>query len=389
MVLEEVILEPTQLFIEISEADKSSAWQQTQASATPASRWNAYLNKIALDALLPWLQEEQDNKVKVWQGSNALASFWELVNGTSVTIDDTRLLLVPSETTDLDELRIPQEWVDIPNWAADYYLAVQINLDDNYVRVWGYCSHLQLKKAENYDASDRTYALDENKLIGDLSVLWLTREFCPNEVTKAELAPIAEISPEQAKNLTERLSNPEVLMPRMAIPFQYWAALIANDGNRNRLANKRRGQVDATSVVDWLKASAANLVEEFGWRQVEFQPSAVGARGEAATVERSIALAKQLTIAGGRYELRILPLGNPAERIWGFELRSLVTGGRIPAGFKLRLLGDNLKPFEGNEDVAVNPVEQLYLQVALEAGEGLVWEIEPKPENYQQEMLYF
>jgi len=24
---------------------------------------------------------------------------------------------------------VPQEWVDIPEWAADYYLAVQVNPD--------------------------------------------------------------------------------------------------------------------------------------------------------------------------------------------------------------------------------------------------------------------
>jgi hypothetical protein len=391
MVLEETILEPTQLFIEISETDKATAWQQSRNSATPASRWNAYLNQISLNALLPWLQEEQDSKAKAWSSKSSLDSFWELVNGTSITLDGKRLLLVPSETIDLTELKVPQEWVDLPSWAADYYLAVQVNLDDNYLSVWGYCTHQQLKNNRNYDASDRTYTIEEDELIGDLSVLWLSRQFCPNEVTKAEVASIADISSEQARNLIERLGNADLLVPRLAIPFQYWAALLENDASRNSLVNKRRGQQQPSpvSIVDWFKASAANLVEEFGWRQVEFQPSAVGARGEAATVERPIALAKQLAIAGQAYELRILPLGTPEQRIWGFELRSLLPGGRIPAGYKLRLLTEELESFEGNENVAKKAVEQLYLEVSLEAGEGLVWEIEPTPENYQRETLRF
>jgi Protein of unknown function (DUF1822) len=389
MVLEEVILEPTQLFIEISEAEKSTAWQQTKSSATPTSRWNAYLNQISLNAFLPWLQEDRDETAKATHSKNALSSLWELVNGTSITMDGKRLLLVPSENYDLDELRVPQEWLDIPSWAADYYLGVQVNLDDNYIRVWGYCSHQQLKKAENYDGCDRSYTLGEDDLIKDLSVLWLSQEFCPNEVTKAEIAPIAAISPEQVKNLTNRLGSADLLMPRLAVPFQYWAAIVENEATRQTLVNKRRGQQELPSVVDWLKASAANLVEEFGWRQVEFQPSVVGARGENATLERPVALAKKLAIAGQPYELRILPLTNGEQRIWGFELRSLLPGGLIPAGYKLRLLTEELASFEGNEEVAKKPVEQLYLEVVLETGEGLVWEIEPTPENCEREILWF
>jgi hypothetical protein len=390
MVLEEVILEPTQLFIEISEAEKSTAWQQTKSSATPTSRWNAYLNQISLNAFLPWLQEERNETAKATNSKNALASLWELVNGTSVTLDGKRLLLVPSEASDFDELRVPQEWVDIPSWSADYYLGVQVNLDDNYIRVWGYCSHQQLKNSENYDGRDRSYTLAEDDLIEDLSVLWLSQEFCPNEVTKAEIAPIAAISPEQAKNLTERLGNADLLMPRLAIPFQYWAALIENDATRQKLVNKRRGQQELPSVVDWLKASAANLVEEYGWRQVELQPSVVGARGESATLERpTMALAKKMAIAGQSYELRILPLTNGDRRIWGFELRSLLPGGLVPTGYKLRLLTEELESFEGNEEVASKPVENLYLEVVLETGEGLVWEIEPTPDNFEREILWF
>jgi hypothetical protein len=34
-------------------------------------------------------------------------------------------------------------------------------------------------------------------------------------------------------------------------------------------------------------------------------------------------------------------------------------------------------------------VEQLYIEVALEPGEGIVWEIEPLPDNYDREILKF
>uniref|UniRef100_A0ACD5H266 Uncharacterized protein n=1 Tax=Desertifilum tharense IPPAS B-1220 TaxID=1781255 RepID=A0ACD5H266_9CYAN len=39
--------------------------------------------------------------------------------------------------------------------------------------------------------------------------------------------------------------------------------------------------------------------------------------------------------------------------------------------------------------MALTAADLLFVDVALESGEGLVWEIEPFPENYQQEILRF
>ena len=61
----------------------------------------------------------------------------------------------------------------------------------------------------------------------------------------------------------------------------------------------------------------------------------------------------------------------------------------IPQGFTLRLLTENGKEFLGNEDIAITAVESLYLEVALDPGEGLIWEIEPTPEDYRSQVLYF
>ena len=78
-----------------------------------------------------------------------------------------------------------------------------------------------------------------------------------------------------------------------------------------------------------------------------------------------------------------------ANNVWRFELSSLAPGGLIPTGVTLRLLTEDLQPFENNEDTATAPVEQLYIEVALESGEGIVWEIEPTPEDYDREILRF
>lgn len=75
--------------------------------------------------------------------------------------------------------------------------------------------------------------------------------------------------------------------------------------------------------------------------------------------------------------------------VWRFELRNLTVGAAIPGGFKLRLLTEDLQPFPNNENIAIAAIEQLYVEVALLPGKGIVWEIEPLPENYVREILRF
>ncbi|AFZ35646.1 protein of unknown function DUF1822 [Stanieria cyanosphaera PCC 7437] len=386
------LFNPTDLVLEFSDKIKQEAWRDSQAAATPTSRWQVYLNQVALSAVLPWLREEQTRAVKV-ASQASLASIWEVVNGTSLAVGDHKLVIIPSEADDLSEIRVPQEWVDLPQWTGDYYLAVQVNLDDNYVRVWGYTTHQKLKTVGQYQASDRTYSLTEDHLITDLDVLLLAWELCPEEVTQVEVAALPAMSATQANNLIQRLGNVDILLPRMAIPFQFWAALIKPESWRKRLVQQRRGLPVKGSVVEWLKTEVANVVEEFGWRQVEFQPSMVGARGANNVIDEfdapsEIALAKQLTIANQPYELKIIPL-DLEDGLWRFELRSLALGGLIPAGTILRLLTEDLEAFEGNEDIATTAVEELALEVGLEAGEGLVWQVIPTPENYEPEILKF
>jgi hypothetical protein len=100
-------------------------------------------------------------------------------------------------------------------------------------------------------------------------------------------------------------------------------------------------------------------------------------------------LSRQLVIAGQTYELRIIPINNLLGGIWRFELCNASPGGCIPGGFKLRLLTEDRQPFENNEDVATTASERLYVEVELGSGEGLVWETEPIPENYDMEILRF
>ncbi|MEB3277599.1 MAG: DUF1822 family protein [Lyngbya sp.] len=284
-----LLAEATQLRLEISPTLSDQAWQQSQPYSTPSRRWSAYLNQLCLDTLVPWLQEEYDSVV---QSETLLPNLWELVEGAVITLaDQTRLILIPSETIDTDEFRVPQEWVDIPSWIGDYYLAVQVNPDEQSVKVWGYTTHAHLKTEGRYNWRDRTYSLDGSELIGDLNVLWVARQFCPTEQTRSPIAPLSRLTPVEAENLVQRLSRPDVLVPRLAIPFERWAALLEyNQGQP--LSQQRQGQ-GAIDLSRWLE----NLFET-GWQSIEalFPQRESNAVIFRRTAQREVQRIKQISI---------------------------------------------------------------------------------------------
>lgn len=383
------LFDPVHCYVPLSTSALNEAWQQSQVGATPASRWNAYLNQVTLDAVLAWLKAERTVQTKAYPNRAAVPSFWELVNGTAICWNQTRMVLVPNEAIDMSEIRVPQEWVDIPSWMADYYLGVTVSPDDLHLRIWGFCTHQQLKHPKNYDDGDRTYAIAEADLMTDLSVLWTAIALNLQETTQAAIAPLPALSLAQAQTLLQRLSNPAIIRPRLAIPFAQWGALLEHGGWRQQLAAQRQKQPESHSIFQWLQTGVTQLAQQLGWEQVDFRPSFAQARGAEGTTETATALTRPLAIAERPYELRVLPFGTIDARIWRIELRSLSVGGQIPTGFTLRLLSESLQPFADNEDTAITPVDQLYVDVTLEPGEGLVWEVEPMPENYDREILRF
>ncbi|MBW4635223.1 MAG: DUF1822 family protein [Iphinoe sp. HA4291-MV1] len=379
----------THMWLEISEAEQTKIWEQSQAFSTSNRCWIAYLNRLSLNTFLPWLQAEYATGATPFPNLATNPSIWEVVNGTGISLGTSRMVLIPTEAIDLSELRVPQEWVDIPSWSADYYLAVQVNLEEGYIRIWGYTTHAQLKSRGTYDASDRAYCLDGEDLISNLNILWIAHQLCPEEVTRIETAPLPPLGVAQAEGLLLRLGNPMLILPRIAVPFQVWGALLEHGGWRQRLYEQRQGLQHQWSIMQWLQTGVSDFAKKFGWGSVDLQSSFVGARGSEQTAVLPT-LVRRLTIAGQQYELRLQPKGNIKDRVWRFEVRNATIGEQIPSGFQLRLLTEDLQPFKGNQVQATTPVNSLYIEVALgEPEEGLVWKIEPTPEDYECEVLYF
>lgn len=250
--------DPKEWWLELSPTVQADAVSQSRPCSTPNSRHTAYLNSVCLKGFLNWLREDV-SAASPWPALPELVSLWDVVNGTAITIGTTRLVLIPTEAIDDGELAVPQEWVDIPSWVGDYYLAVQVQPESGWIRVWGYATHQDLKSNGRYDSIDRTYSLAAADLTKDLNAFWATYQFCGAQQTRSAVAPLPELSAAQAENLVQRLGNSSILFPRLAVPFSLWGALLEQKTWQQQLFQRRTGTTPAigtaTRLGEWLRGN--------------------------------------------------------------------------------------------------------------------------------------
>ena len=269
-----------QLWLEISTAVQAKSWQHSQNISSPGGRWQVYLNQLCLRTLLDWIQSERNTNGLAWPLADANPASWDLVSGSVITVGDKRLALIPIDSLGHDELEVPQEWIDIESWAADYYLALQVDVEEGWLECWGYTTHQRLKSLSDYDSMERLYCLSAEALVQDVNALWTTLEFCPTAETQAALEPLADLSQLQANELIERLSNAE--FPRLSVPFLQWGALLANITWYQQLQAQRLSVLSAESAAttelslsEYLQrmqdalVQSSDLIIAAGWQSVE------------------------------------------------------------------------------------------------------------------------
>lgn len=260
-----------------------AVWQRCGALAVPAEGWRSYLHQLGWETIRPWLQEEFNLPVWLWPTPDPV-DIWQVLDGLGLGLGRRRILVMLTETIDAATLQVPQEWVDIPDWAADYYVAAQADIDEQRLVLWGYATRAQLTTRGGYDPGDRTYSLSDVDLIQDFSAFWVAQQLeQPQKAAIPALPPLSEV---QAERLIERLAS--ATEPRLDLPFEQWGALLSNPRWRRQLWQQRQGIVPI-DLSRWL-----SRVFEPGWQSLEsllLQPPALGFRS-AATQDEPIVQGK-------------------------------------------------------------------------------------------------
>ncbi|WP_432812515.1 DUF1822 family protein [Pantanalinema sp. GBBB05] len=261
-----IFADPKEWWLEVSPSMQAEAVQQSQLCRSIASRQRAYLNALCLQAVLEWIRADV-TAAAPWLTS-LLPAIWDVVNGTTMMLGAIRLVLLPTDAIDASELEVPQEWVDCPSWAGDYYLAAQVNPEASWVRVWGYTTHQELKAIGHYDSIDRTYSLAAEQLTLDLNAFWATYQLCGTAQTRQAIAPLPELSDMQADHLIQRLGDPAIVFPRLAVPFSLWGALLSRSGWLQALYLQRCGIERTRPAIvrlsDWLQGQFTEV-----WQTVD------------------------------------------------------------------------------------------------------------------------
>ena len=239
------------LHLPILPSIQEQAWKQSQHHSHTIARHNSYINYLSLYTLIDWFRNEQSlAEPVIYPSAKSLSSIWEVVNGAGIKLGERQIVIIPCEISEFEEFSVPQEWVDIPEWVGDYYLAIQVNLepeeDECWIEVCGFTTHSYLKNLGKYNFHDRTYAITVDNLIQDITVMEIT---LPLEM-KAEIPELPHLSAVKAEELLQMFANSSIYSPRLRvndITFEEWAALLVNDSWRQQLYEQRMGKLVTSS----------------------------------------------------------------------------------------------------------------------------------------------
>ena len=263
------------LILEITEKDKTNALLTEDLFSYPAAKWNGFINNLCWQKFIAFVQydlleNEQNLNFSLWPREDKLPHIWEFVNGMAINLGNTRLILIPSEIEDLEEFIIPQEWVDIPNWRGDYYLLIEVNLDedDSYLQICGYTTYENIKNKGEYDATEGDYYLARRDIVEDFVTFWLAQKLNPQRLKN--LKSTISISSQKSQELVEKLSKPSLYSPRNLVGLNgiskdEWFTILSQPEMLEKLYLKRLPQATTIGEILNLLAEGVKQLPQ-GWQ---------------------------------------------------------------------------------------------------------------------------
>jgi hypothetical protein len=194
------------------------------------------LNQLCADSIQKWLSTNTELAIESafpcrLNGGDNLKFIAKLVNGFVLQVGTTRIGFMPSEAIDLEEFEVHQEWVDLPNWAVDYYVPVQVDLAQKYLHLWGFISNSDLKAQATLDPIFRTYHVNAAHTIANLDLLQAHYELSGLQsvpMARTEIkSQIDRLAAIDATGFIEQLQQRDSqLSPRLDLSFPIWGAIL-------------------------------------------------------------------------------------------------------------------------------------------------------------------
>lgn len=290
-----VAIAPDQVCIPITSDDHKTVTADINRTrySNEAARQQAYYNLLSLRLLQTWLADTLEIETpSPWMAEDTLPSVWDVVNGTVIQVGGYRLVVIPNGDRPLDELSVPQEWVDHPDWCGDYYLAVDINTDQQWLRIVGYTTHALLKQSM-FDDIDRTYCIPVDSLIEDLNVLWVGRDLMPQ--FKPMVVDHLPLGSETAQRVIQQLGTVKHYSPRLDVPFSQWAALVTHSNYRQALYEQRTAPA-VVNIAQWLQGqfqqgwTAVHAIEPTGPKLAIARGTSSSSQGERLVLDGKVSL---------------------------------------------------------------------------------------------------
>lgn len=288
------------ILIEIKDYDVKQAELISQKYVNQTGKNHAYINSIVSNCFIKWMEENLDLEHE--EIIRNIPEIWNFVNGSFVTFNHKKLILIPSDVISLDEIVIPQEWVDIPNWAGDYYLPVRIDLDEKYLHIWGYVSRKTLLEKHEYNATYCNYYVDADYLINEVDLLWIA---CKMFEEKGNFKPLVNLRENEAqiliKEYREEMKN-SPYSPRLTGDFQKWCALLNNPQWLKELIQEDHIIID---LGKWLDDQFEQAME-LGWRLVSDLFAKPQTLNTLSAVKKSVKRAKLINLQGEKEQKSVI-----------------------------------------------------------------------------------
>jgi Protein of unknown function (DUF1822) len=198
-----------------------------------------------------------------------------LVDGFVLSIAGIRVVFIPSEDVDNSSFDLPQEWMDLSNWVADYYVPIQIDVDNQYLHLWGFITHHQVKEAGRFDRRFRTYTVNSQDLNDDLDNLWLRCELqASGEIASNQIKHLftPQLSSQVAQDIINLfLQHQSIFSPRLEFNFEQWGGIL----NQPEWLEKYLKLTDSaapvenkvfTKLSDWLDRNTTAIYQD--WQSI-------------------------------------------------------------------------------------------------------------------------